>query len=260
MVVVIDTPAATGTPTAGVTSIANNNAPPAGDTPTPAPSATAAMTPTVTATPGATATATAGACPDVSGWTCGDVGSPALAGSQSVANEAWSLTGGGTGLGGNDDSFHYAWQQFMGDGSANASITSLSGQGEAGVMIRQDTSPGSPYYAAVVNAQNQIVVSYRQAQDAGAVSVPLTTTPGVTVTLPLSLRVSRGGDTFTATILTSPDGGTTWQPAVDAALTSATIPMSDTVLGGLVVTADNTNPGDTGASTATFSGVSAGSP
>ena len=61
-------------------------------------------------------------------------------------------------------SSHFVWQSLATDGSIAAHIlsqTSNDGWAKVGVMLRQNTDAGSPYYAAFVTPGNGINVQYR---------------------------------------------------------------------------------------------------
>ncbi len=166
------------------------------------------------------------ACPN--GWSCADIGNPALAGSQTYSNGNWTIQGGGNDIWGASDQFRYVWQSLPGDGSVNAHVISqgnTSTWAKAGVMLRQTTDPGSPFYAALVTPTNGIVVQYRTAQGASAGQQV-----GFAGTAPTYLMVARSGSTYTT--YTSPDG-TTWTPVAGS---SVTLNMSGSILAGLAVT------------------------
>lgn len=193
-------------------------------------------------------------CP--SGWTCQDIGNPALVGSQSYNDSSgiWTVQGAGTGIGQTattsysewpiDDQFHYVSQSLTGDGTISAQVTSqtdTSGNDQAGVMMRAGTTGGAAYYGTWITPDNGVVVDFRTT--AGIIDDEVATVAGTT---PAWLEVARSGDTFTA--YTSPDG-VNWTPVVGS---SETLPNLDgTILAGLVVSSE-----DPGAlSTATFAGV-----
>jgi len=168
-------------------------------------------------------------CPG--GWSCGDIGTPALAGSQSLSGGTWTIQAGGTDIFGASDQFHYVWQSLASDGSVIAravSQTNSSTWAKAGVMLRQTTDPGSPYYAILVTPGNGIVVQYRKTQGG-------TTAQQVKIvgTVPVYMAVGRIGSTYTA--YTSGDG-TNWTPVANS---SVTLSMSGPVLAGLAVTSHN---------------------
>jgi hypothetical protein len=170
-------------------------------------------------------------CP--SGWTCADVGNPTPAGSQSLSGGTWSVQGGGGDIWGTSDQFHYVFHTLAGDGASTAHLTSqtnTSPWAKAGVMLRQTTDPGAPYYAALVTPSNGIVVQYRTAQGGSAAQAVQ-----ATGTTPAYLRVSRAGGTYAAS--TSADG-TTW-----TVLPGSTVNLGVTggVLAGLAVTSHNTS-------------------
>src|SRR6266566_1605692 len=43
-------------------------------------------------------------------WSGADIGNPALAGSDSLSNGTWTISGSGTDIGGTADQFHFVWQ------------------------------------------------------------------------------------------------------------------------------------------------------
>jgi len=183
-------------------------------------------------------------CP--TGWSCADIGSPALAGSQSVSNGAWTVQAGGTDIYGTSDQFHYAWQTLSSDGSVSAQVVSQSNTSswaKAGVMIRQDSTASSAYYFAAVTPGNGITIQYRRA--AGASAQTLVT---ITGKVPVYLAVARSGTTFTA--YTSSDG-VNWTAVAGS---SVTINMTGSVLAGLAATSHNANA----LGTVTFNTVSVG--
>lgn len=139
-------------------------------------------------------------CP--AGWSCADVGAPAVAGGQSLTGTAWTVTGAGNDIWGTSDQFHFVWKQLPGNGSVRARVVSQQNTfpwAKSGVMLRQSTAPGSAYYAALVTPGHGIVVQYRTAQ--GAVAAMATSITGAP---PAYLRVSVAGASFST--YTSADG------------------------------------------------------
>ncbi|HET8905499.1 MAG TPA: DUF1349 domain-containing protein, partial [Ktedonobacterales bacterium] len=166
-------------------------------------------------------------CP--AGWTCGDIGNPALAGGQSVNNGVFTVQGGGSDIWNASDQFHFVWQPLMADGSVSADVTAqtnTSAWAKAGVMLRASTDPGAAYYAVLVTPGHGIVVQYRTAQ--GAVTSQIATTGAV----PVYLKVSRAGNVFTA--YTSADG-ITWTQVSGSVVALSN--LSGTLLAGMAVTA-----------------------
>ncbi|HLG70905.1 MAG TPA: hypothetical protein VK009_10820 [Chloroflexota bacterium] len=169
------------------------------------------------------------ACP--SGWSCGDVGNPPVAGGQSLNNGAWSLQSSGWDVWGASDQFHFVWQSLSGDGGISARVASQAGSNawaKAGVMLRASSDPGSPYFAMFVTPSNGILVDVRSAQGGNASQV--FNTSGAA---PAYLKVDRAGSTYTA--YTSSDGSN-WTP-----LTQTSLSMSGAVLAGLATTAGATS-------------------
>jgi outer membrane protein assembly factor BamB len=169
------------------------------------------------------------ACP--ANWTCADIGTPALKGSESVSNGVWTVQGGGSDIWNTSDQFHYIWQPLAGDGALSAQVTSqtnTSGWAKAGVMLRASTDPAAAYYAIFVTPVNGIVVQYRATAGGATQQV------GIAGSAPAYLRVARSGSTFTA--YTSPDG-VTWTALSGSTLTLGG--LSGTLLAGLAVTSHN---------------------
>ena len=172
------------------------------------------------------------ACP--APWTCADIGSPPLAGSQSFdPNTAtWTINGGGADITGASDQFRYVWQTLTGDGSVSARVTAqgnTSPQAKAGVMFRQSTDPASPNYAVVVTTTAGIKVQVRTTL--GGATAKLANPTG---TVPAYLKVSNIAGSFSA--YTSADGvNWTLIPGSTIALN-----LGPSVVEGLAVTSHNT--------------------
>ena len=168
-------------------------------------------------------------CP--SGWTCTDVGYPLPPGSQSLSGGTWTVQAGGNDIWNNFDQFRFVSQTLSADGSVSAHITSQTNTNpwaKAGVMLRQTTDPGSPYYAVFVTPSSGIAVQYRSAQGGASGQLAL-----VSGTVPAYLMVARAGSTYTA--YTSIDGAN-WTAVTGS---SITISMSGPVLAGLAATSHN---------------------
>jgi hypothetical protein len=177
-------------------------------------------------------------------WSGADIGSPLLAGSDSLSNGIWTIAGSGTDIGGTVDQFHFVWQPLTSDGGISAQVltqTNTNSRARAGVMLRQSTDPSAPFYAVVVTPQSGIFVLDRTKQGGGVHTVLI-----VAGTVPVYLQVQRSGTTFTAS--TSGDG-VTWTPIPGS---SVTINVTGTLLAGMAVTSHTTAK----VSTATFGAVS----
>jgi outer membrane protein assembly factor BamB len=180
-------------------------------------------------------------------FTCADIGNPTPAGSETSGGGNWTVLAGGNDIWGTGDQFRFDSQALAGDGLVGARVASQSNTSawaKAGVMLRQDSTPGSAYYDVVLTPGHGIQVQYRSS--AGAQARTATTTAG---TPPRYLRASRSGSSFTA--YTSTDG-LTWNPLAGS---TVTIAMPGTVLAGLAVTSHN--PGQL--STVNFDTIGVGS-
>jgi Tol biopolymer transport system component len=98
-----------------------------------------------------------------------DVGEVATPGSATLANGAYRLSASGANIWGSADAFHYAWTQRSGDLHIAADIA-FEGTGgdphrKAGLMIRQNASPGSPYADVMVHGDGMVALQYREVQD-----------------------------------------------------------------------------------------------
>ncbi len=96
-------------------------------------------------------------------WTDTDVGSPAIAGSASYDNGVFSVNGAGTDIWGTNDQFHYVDQPAAASGSIVARVTSVSNtssNAKAGVMVKQSTTAGSPYFLIADSPSGLIKVQY----------------------------------------------------------------------------------------------------
>src|SRR5262249_4150437 len=173
-------------------------------------------------------------CP--SGWSCGDVGGGTPAGTQGLSGSTWTVQGGGGDIWGTSDQFHFVWQPQPGDGSVTARVASPTNTrpwAKAGVMLRQDATAASAYYAVEMTPSNGIVV-----QDRASSGVSATWPAGVsTGTAPAYLRATRSGTTFSA--FTSSDG-VTWTAVPGS---TATLSVSGGMLAGLAGASPNTGGG-----------------
>ena len=170
-------------------------------------------------------------CP--TGWSCSDIGSPALAGAQTfdAASGTWTITGGGVDITGPTDQFRFAWQSETGDASVSAHVvsqTASSSNAKSGVMLRASTDPAAPYYAVLVSPGAGIKVQERSVQGGGTTKLA-----NPTGTTPTYLKVTRSANTFTA--FTSADGAT-WAPIAGSTFTMNPGP---TLLAGLAVNSHN---------------------
>lgn len=171
-------------------------------------------------------------CPGT--WSCQDIGNPIVPGSETHTQGTWSIKAAGTGITGATDQFRFIAQSVSGDTQISANIvsqtaTGIGGPAQAGLMVRQSTDPGSPYYAVLFTAGVGVVAQYRSAFDGE------TTTDAQMprASLPLYLEIQHFGDRFQAA--TSHDGiYYTLLPG-----STVTVVMPNTLAGGLVLSSDN---------------------
>ncbi len=183
-------------------------------------------------------------CPG--GWSCADIGLPALTGTESfdATSRQWTQSGAGNDIWGTSDQFHYDWQSLAGDGVVTAQVltqTNTSAYAKAGVMMRASTDPGAMYYGIFLTPANGIEIQYRSAQ--GGSAQQLLSYAGGT---PADLRIVRNSQTYSA--YTSTDGFTY------TFITGSSLTLSTTgsVLAGIAITSHNAGA----LSTATYAGVS----
>jgi regulation of enolase protein 1 (concanavalin A-like superfamily)/phosphatidylethanolamine-binding protein (PEBP) family uncharacterized protein len=140
-----------------------------------------------------------------SGWTAGDIGSPAMAGSTQYTSGTFSITGGGTDIWGTSDQFHFAYHQFTGDVDVVARVATL-GQthawSKAGVMIRASLAANAAHASMFATPGNGM--AFQRRPTTGGMS---STSPGSFTQAPRWVKLSLRGTTITAS--ESPDG-TTW--------------------------------------------------
>ncbi len=195
-------------------------------------SSTSSTSTTSTTSSSTTSTTSGPPLPCPAPWTCADIGSPALAGTQSFdsGTGTWTLVGGGTDITGTADQFHFVSQSLTGDGSISAQVitqTNSSTNAKAGVMLRASSDAGAPNYAVLVSPSVGIKVQERATQ--GGTTVKLANPTG---TVPVFLKVSRSANTFSA--YTSADG-VTWSLIPGSVFT---MNVGATLLAGL---ADNSH-------------------
>src|SRR5262249_28839142 len=81
-------------------------------------------------------------------WPSQDIGAVGLAGSTSITNGLFTLTGAGADIWGAADAFHFTYQRLTGDGEIVARVATVSATHvwhKIGVMIRNDLTPGSAH-------------------------------------------------------------------------------------------------------------------
>jgi hypothetical protein len=172
---------------------------------------------------------TANLGPLPSGWSGGDVGSVAAAGSAGYTNGVYTVIGSGADIWNTADESYFVRQQITGDCDIRARVVSLDnthGSAKAGVMIRESLNANSAH--ALVNVTPSAGAEFIRRTTTGGSS---TATGNAGITAPHWVRLVRSGNTFTA--YRSSDGAS-W-----TTIGSDTIAMGTTVYAGLVVTSHN---------------------
>ncbi|MEI8036997.1 MAG: hypothetical protein WCJ14_01280 [Verrucomicrobiota bacterium] len=145
-----------------------------------------------------------------------DIGTPAVAGMSAVsgriydvrgvrsgdATTAYRVAGAGDDIWNQRDQFQFAALPLEGDTTLTARLTKFEGVkngGKAALMFRSSLDPASAYVLLFANSEGGVGWEYRWGQGAGAGNHGSSK-----ATLPVWLRITRSGNTFTA--YTSSDG------------------------------------------------------
>jgi TolB protein len=100
-----------------------------------------------------------------------DIGSPAHAGAAvfDAGSGRYRVTGGGANIWAERDAFHYVWATGSGDLHLAADVAWVGPGSDphrmAGLMIRQNLTPGSPYADVMVHGDGLVALQYREVQD-----------------------------------------------------------------------------------------------
>jgi regulation of enolase protein 1 (concanavalin A-like superfamily) len=162
-------------------------------------------------------------------WQHQDIGAVGLAGGASYANGVYTESGAGADIWGSADAFHFIYKTLAGDGQLVARVATQQNTdpwAKAGVMIRQDLTPGAAHAMMVVTPGNG--TAFQRRTVAGGQT---THTAGPAVKAPYWVKIVRSGSTLAGYV--SPDGST-W-----TLVGSDTIAMTTNVLVGLPVTSHN---------------------
>ena len=160
-------------------------------------------------------------------WDSADVGAVLAGTTDNATAGSLTVTGGGADIWGTSDAFRYAYRPLNGDGEIVARLASLAGPhrwSKLGVMIRESLAPESPHGFMLVSSSRGVAFQRRLAF--GGDSIGTTQPDG---TAPIWVRLVREGSRLTAY---RSDDGASW-----VYVDSDTIPMSDTVLIGIAITA-----------------------
>jgi|GEM_PF-3011472 len=125
-----------------------------------------------------------------------DVGAVGLPGNTSYGFGNCKLTGSGASLGsgGTNDAFQFDYQALNGSGTLMASVNSqASGTDKSGIMLREDTTPGSPMVSLTVTGTT-LTFEQRISENAAATVIATGTVPNQA----LYLELVRSGSNYTA--------------------------------------------------------------
>ncbi|MBA3709540.1 MAG: carbohydrate-binding protein [Planctomycetes bacterium] len=164
--------------------------------------------------------------PPAPSWSDADVGAVAIAGGSTVNGSGFSISASGTDLYGTADAFHYFQRQLTGDGTLIARVVSIQNTNEwaqAGIMLRQDLTAGSPHASMLVTQIDRC--KFRRRTTVGGSTTSVGLSPGSGLRLPVWLKLVRTGTTVSA--FRSTDGAT-W-----TAMGSDTVAMSATICAGV---------------------------
>lgn len=162
-----------------------------------------------------------------------DIGSPAQPGSLAydMPSDTYTLAGSGNGIGSTADQLNFASTSYTGDGTVIGylnSITSTSPAPQAGVMFRNDNTPGSAFAALLVSPGNNIQFQWRLTAGSSIGGEQI----NAMIAAPVGLKLIRAGNSFTAYYSTD---GVNW----NAIGLSQTVALNSTVLGGIFSSSGN---------------------
>ncbi len=162
-------------------------------------------------------------------WTAADISATPV-GDSSESNGNWTVTGGGTGLLWSiyNDSFRYVNRPYTGNGTAIVRLENRGNTTQAGLMFRDSTSNSSRYAGILFTTQGTTPGLAWITREGTSGDFTSLRTPTVPFSVPVWLRLTRVGNTFTAAYSSD---GLTWTPLGPA----RTITMNATALVGMAV-------------------------
>jgi hypothetical protein len=170
---------------------------------------------------------------DVNSLTIWFRGVPASVGSFTPGPPIYTMTARGADIWDTSDQFHFAYKLLSGEGSIETkviSLTNTNNRAKAGVMIRQSLDADSAHTMVCFNPEGR--VEFLQRSSKGDTSVEIGTA-ATGITTPVSVRLTRTGNTFTAEY--SSTGNPPWTQ-----LSSVDMPMMmDTYIGLIACSHDN---------------------
>ena len=191
--------------------------------------------------------ASANATPDASmgnlptPWQDADIGNVGLTGGAGYSGGKFTVKGAGADIGSTNDAFNFTSQSFSGDGAIIARVKTQQNTdpwAKAGVMFRETLATNATYVMALLTPTNGSHLEARGVTAGSSMDVA-----GPAVTAPWWVRVTRSGNTFTASV--SSNGANFVQ------IGATNITMATNVFVGFAVSSHTTNA----LSTATFDNV-----
>jgi RNA polymerase sigma factor (sigma-70 family) len=163
-----------------------------------------------------------------------DIGVPNHPGQARFSRETYNVKGGGKHIFGEKDQFRFVYRPWTGDGEIIARAASdpkqKAVQVMAGVMFRERLTADSPHAAALLGANGDCHVKYRDTKSPGtACHIMRRDAPGKHW-----VRLVRRGNTFTSYV--RPDGAQEWQ-----LVHKQDLPLKPSLYVGLAVTAHDDN-------------------
>jgi regulation of enolase protein 1 (concanavalin A-like superfamily) len=171
---------------------------------------------------------------DVNSLTIWFRGIPASVGSFTPTQTGYTITAAGADIWGTADQFHFAYKQLSGNGSITAKVVSLTNthnRAKAGVMIRETLDADSAHTMVCFNPEGR--VEFLQRPFMGDASLEIGTA-ATEITTPVSVRLTRTGNTFTAEY--SATGNPPWTQ-----LGSVNMPMLPDAYIGLIACSHDNN-------------------
>jgi hypothetical protein len=158
-----------------------------------------------------------------------DIGAAGVPGRTSIDGVTVTLEGSGADIWGTSDAFRFAHTQ-VGDAAAVSarvrSVENTHAWAKAGLMIRADTSPGSPHVMVIVSPGKGVAMQYRRTRGGTSESAQFTGAP------PRWVRLTREGHWFIGWVSSN---GSTWSEI--ARVQIAAIDFNS--IAGLAVTSHN---------------------
>ncbi|MDW3646182.1 MAG: PKD domain-containing protein [Bacteroidia bacterium] len=183
-----------------------------------------------------------GFCSLPNGWNSQDIGNVGLPGASCYddSTETFAIAASGEDIWGNEDSFHYLYQELDGNGVIIAKIDDIEQThqfAKGGVMIREKLDAGSRHAMLVLN-QNQRAFQYRMEEN-GITGPESGSWLGENIDHPYWVKLERTGNDFAGYI--SPDGN-------DWTLVGAvTMELADIIYVGLALTSHDNSALNIGA-------------